>query len=104
MRTVFHLAAALSAVISVSAPTPSFQVKVTGHGPAMILIRGLSSSGDTWTSTVEHYLSEVLRVRSAVAHGFAIPHTVDPQSVLDVLNKTARELVEEARNPPEPPA
>jgi hypothetical protein len=49
-------------------------------------------------------LSEVLRVRSAVAHGFAIPDTVNAQSVLDLMNKTARELVEEARKPPEPPA
>lgn len=47
-------------------------------------------------------LSEVLRVRSAVAHGFALPDTVNPQSVLDLMNRTARELVEEARKPPEP--
>src|SRR5947209_2154516 len=55
MRTVFHLATALSAVMSLAAPTPSFRVQVTGRGPAMILIPGLSSSGDTWKSTVEHY-------------------------------------------------
>jgi pimeloyl-ACP methyl ester carboxylesterase len=59
MQTVFHLAAALSTVISLGAPSPSlspsFQVQVTGRGPAMILIPGLSSSGDTWKSTVEHY-------------------------------------------------
>ena len=32
-----------------------FQVKVSGHGPAMILIPGLSSSGETWDTTVAHY-------------------------------------------------
>lgn len=32
-----------------------FQVKVTGHGQPMILIPGLSSSGETWDATVEHY-------------------------------------------------
>jgi pimeloyl-ACP methyl ester carboxylesterase len=32
-----------------------FQVKVTGHGQAMILIPGLSSSGETWDTTVAHY-------------------------------------------------
>ncbi|MEX2299834.1 MAG: alpha/beta hydrolase [Bryobacterales bacterium] len=32
-----------------------FQVKVTGHGRPMILIPGLSSSGEVWNSTVEHY-------------------------------------------------
>jgi len=36
------------------AQTP-FQVKVTGHGQPMILIPGLSSSGETWDTTVEHY-------------------------------------------------
>lgn len=34
---------------------PSFQVAVAGHGPAMILIPGLNSSGATWDSTVAHY-------------------------------------------------
>jgi pimeloyl-ACP methyl ester carboxylesterase len=33
----------------------SFQVKITGHGPAMILIPGLASSGETWDSTVARY-------------------------------------------------
>lgn len=33
---------------------PSFAVKVSGHGTPLILIPGLSSSGDTWTTTVAH--------------------------------------------------
>src|SRR6267143_509642 len=33
----------------------AFQVKVTGHGQPMILIPGLSSSGEVWDSTVAHY-------------------------------------------------
>lgn len=32
-----------------------FQVKVTGHGRPMILIPGLSSSGETWDTTVDRY-------------------------------------------------
>ncbi len=32
-----------------------FQVKVTGHGQPMILIPGLSSSGEVWDSTVARY-------------------------------------------------
>ena len=32
-----------------------FQVKVSGHGQPMILIPGLSSSGETWDTTVDHY-------------------------------------------------
>ncbi|HEY0796265.1 MAG TPA: alpha/beta hydrolase [Acidisarcina sp.] len=31
-----------------------FEVKVTGSGPAVILIPGLSSSGDVWNGTVQH--------------------------------------------------
>jgi N-formylmaleamate deformylase len=33
----------------------SFRVQVIGHGRPMILIPGLSSSGDTWQTTVAHY-------------------------------------------------
>jgi pimeloyl-ACP methyl ester carboxylesterase len=32
----------------------AFHVEVSGHGPPMILVPGLSSSGGTWTATVEH--------------------------------------------------
>ena len=32
-----------------------FQVKVTGHGRPLILIPGLSSSGETWDTTVARY-------------------------------------------------
>jgi pimeloyl-ACP methyl ester carboxylesterase len=33
----------------------AFHVTVTGHGRAMILIPGLSSSGETWDGTVDHF-------------------------------------------------
>ncbi len=36
------------------APDP-FRVTVTGHGQPMILIPGVSSSGETWDTTVAHY-------------------------------------------------
>jgi N-formylmaleamate deformylase len=36
----------------------SFDVKVSGRGQAMILIPGLSSSGETWDTTVAHYQSQ----------------------------------------------
>jgi N-formylmaleamate deformylase len=39
-----------------AAPEPrSFRVQVAGHGQPMILIPGLSSSGDTWNATVARY-------------------------------------------------
>ncbi|MDO8677838.1 MAG: alpha/beta hydrolase [Acidobacteriota bacterium] len=34
---------------------PSFDVKVTGQGPAIVLIPGLLSAGEVWDSTVERY-------------------------------------------------
>ena len=36
-------------------PHPSFDVKVTGQGPAILLIPGLLSAGEVWDSTVERY-------------------------------------------------
>jgi pimeloyl-ACP methyl ester carboxylesterase len=48
----------LAVVLALPAALPgqsSFQVKITGHGPAMILIPGLASSGETWDSTVARY-------------------------------------------------
>jgi len=48
------LAQTAPAARSPPAAAPSFRVEVTGHGPPMILIPGLASSGETWTTTVEH--------------------------------------------------
>ncbi len=39
----------------IAAPTEAFRVDVTGHGPPMILIPGLASSGKVWDGTVAHY-------------------------------------------------
>jgi len=49
-------------------------------------------------------ISDVLRVRSAIAHGFATPETVDLASVLDLVQTAARELLAESAQPVEPPA
>jgi pimeloyl-ACP methyl ester carboxylesterase len=46
---------ALALTTAALAQQAPFQVKVTGHGRPMILISGLSSSGETWDTTVEHY-------------------------------------------------
>src|ERR1700733_349587 len=34
---------------------PSFSVKISGSGPAMLLIPGLASPGSTWDTTVQHF-------------------------------------------------
>ena len=48
----------------------SFQVKVVGHGKPMILIPGLSCSGDVWDATVEHY-KDRYEIRVLTLPGFA---------------------------------
>jgi pimeloyl-ACP methyl ester carboxylesterase len=43
------------ALASAALAQAPFQVKVTGHGRPIVLIPGLSSSGETWDTTVDHY-------------------------------------------------
>src|ERR1043166_1191761 len=49
-------APAAASAAATMAPTESlpFGVRVTGHGPPMILIPGLASSADVWATTVAH--------------------------------------------------
>ncbi len=53
-RCMNTLIVSLAIVTGLLAPDP-FRVTVTGHGQPMILIPGLSSSGETWDTTVAHY-------------------------------------------------
>src|SRR5476649_2540804 len=48
----------------------SFRVEVSGHGRPMILIPGLSSSGDTWKTTVARY-QDRFRCHVLTLAGFA---------------------------------
>jgi N-formylmaleamate deformylase len=50
-----RLLALVAAFVLVHGEPTAFRVEVSGQGPAMILIPGLSSSGDTWRTTVDHY-------------------------------------------------
>jgi pimeloyl-ACP methyl ester carboxylesterase len=52
MKTLLLTFALTAAALAQQSP---FQVKVTGHGRPMILIPGLSSSGETWDTTVARY-------------------------------------------------
>ena len=49
------LAFALAAAAGAQPLHPSFDVQVTGRGPAIVLIPGLLSSGEVWDTTVERY-------------------------------------------------
>ena len=54
--TLATLSLLLAVAISATAAenTPSFRVQVSGTGRPILLIPGLASSGDTWTTTVAH--------------------------------------------------
>lgn len=53
---VLCAAATVSTVTAADPPAPrSFRVTVVGQGQPMVLIPGLSSSGDTWNTTVARY-------------------------------------------------
>ena len=55
-----------------------FQVKVTGHGRPVILIPGLSSSGETWDTTVARY-QDRFQCHVLTVAGFAgVPRTPAP--------------------------
>lgn len=70
-----------------------FQVKVAGHGRAMILIPGLSSSGETWDTTVEHY-KERFECHVLTLAGFAgVPRV--PAPMLDKARDGIAEYIRE---------
>lgn len=49
------LVLAYAATAGAQSPHPSFDVRVTGTGPAIVLIPGLLSTGEVWRTTVERY-------------------------------------------------
>jgi pimeloyl-ACP methyl ester carboxylesterase len=69
------------ALATASLAQQPFQVKVTGHGRPMILIPGLSSSGEVWDSTVARY-KDRFECHVLTVAGFAgVPRV--PAPVLD---------------------
>jgi pimeloyl-ACP methyl ester carboxylesterase len=74
-----------ASVIRAQAPAPgpsssptSFRVDVVGHGRPMVLIPGLSSSGDTWKTTVARY-QDRFRCHVVTLAGFAgVPPIAQP--------------------------
>src|ERR1035441_2564425 len=69
-----------------------FQVKVTGHGRPMILIPGLSSSGETWDTTVARY-QDRFQCHVLTLAGFAgVPRISAP--MLEIGRASCRERVQ----------
>lgn len=62
--------------------SPSFRVQVIGKGTPMILIPGMSSSGDVWKSTVIHYQNKYECHVLSLA-GFAGEPAVNEDAFLD---------------------
>ena len=71
------LTLALSAAASAQSPHPSFDVKVTGHGPAVVLIPGLLSTGEVWETTVERY-KDRYTLHVLTLAGFGGPAPIGP--------------------------
>ncbi len=70
-----------SAAAAQPADHPTFKVEVTGSGPPMILIPGLTSPGSVWARTVEHYRTRYT-VHVVTLAGFAdVPPVAEPSLV-----------------------
>ena len=84
--------AALVLVVAFGVPA-GFQVHVTGHGRPMILIPGLSSGGETWDGTVDHF-KDRFECHVLTVAGFAgVPRVAAPMldRVVDDLAAYIRE-------------
>lgn len=79
----------LGASIKAQTAHPSFDVKVTGQGPAIVLIAGLVSTGEVWDSTVERY-KDRHTLHVVTLAGFGGPSPIGPP----FLSRVRDELIE----------
>jgi pimeloyl-ACP methyl ester carboxylesterase len=87
------LIVALTLLGSFVVPSTAFQTKVTGAGLPMILIPGLSSAGETWDSTVDHFKNR-FECHVLTVAGFAgVPRVAGPMldRIVDDLAAYIRE-------------
>jgi len=81
------------ALASAAAAQQPFQVKVSGHGQPLILIPGLSSSGETWDTTVAHY-QDRFECHVLTVAGFAgVPRV--PAPILDKVRDGLADYIRE---------
>jgi pimeloyl-ACP methyl ester carboxylesterase len=66
---------------------PAFQVRAEGHGPAIIMIPGLASSGATWDATVAHLSDRYRCIQLTLAGFVGVPPVPAP------LLTTARDQI-----------
>ena len=82
-----------------AAPAQPFSVRVTGHGPPMILIPGLSSPGEVWTGVVAHY-QDRFECHVLTLAGFAGSSAIDRPLLPAVHDALARYIREKHLNRP----
>ena len=91
MKTTLLLTFAVAT--GLMAQAPPFQVKVTGRGQPMVLIPGLSSSGEVWETTVERYKGR-FECHVLTVAGFAgVPRTAAP--MLDRVRDGIAEYIQQ---------
>lgn len=90
----------LAIALFTSAPPPqAFQATVTGQGRPMILIPGLSSSGETWDGTVAHF-KDRFECHVLTVAGFAGVPRVQAPMIDRVVDDLAAYIRERRLNKP----
>jgi N-formylmaleamate deformylase len=99
MRTLVRFILVVAAVLSLSSAAAgqgnpaAFSVTVTGRGPAIVLIPGLLSTGDVWSSTVERYQKQ-FTLHIVTLAGFGGPRPIGAP----FLSRVRDELIKYVRN------
>ncbi|HMD34859.1 MAG TPA: alpha/beta hydrolase [Vicinamibacterales bacterium] len=93
MRNALAIAVIL-ATSALAAPPTAFRVQVAGHGRPMILIPGLSSSGDAWKGTVERYKDRYGTYTVTLA-GFAGVPAIESRPLLAAVRDQLAKYIEE---------
>jgi pimeloyl-ACP methyl ester carboxylesterase len=91
MRTA--LTALLTAALFSFQPT-AFRIQVAGHGRPMILIPGLSSSGETWRGTVDRY-KDRYATHTVTLAGFAGVPAIDSRPLLAAVRDQLAQYIED---------
>lgn len=76
-----------------------FRVEVTGEGPPMLLIPGLSSSGEVWNQTLAHFRDR-FEIHVFTLAGFAGVPPVESEKFLPVVKEKLIQYMEENLDEP----
>lgn len=88
-----------SQALSQTTETKWFRVEVTGEGPPMLLIPGLSSSGAVWNQTVDHFKDQ-FEIHVFTLAGFAGVPPVESEEFLPVVKDKLIQYMEENLDEP----